>query len=149
MKQLLASLAAAAVLTAPAALADAELEADTNVFGNWTFKSWTYDGCDFGGTAHFSPGEEASLHACELTARQSCPAFGLEWVVRQSCTARQSGERLTITSTIEEFLVGEPTAAYWPDNFVLTIRSPNRMTGSLVSHGTHATEFVRSAGGIS
>lgn len=149
MKPILASVAAALVVALPA-LADADLDAGgPNIFGTWSFKSWTYDGCDFGGTARFTPGEEAGLHSCELTARQSCPAYDLEWVVRQSCTARQSDDRLTVTSRIEEFLVGEPTPEYWPDNFVLTIRSSNRMTGSLVSHGTHATEFVRDAGGIS
>lgn len=149
MMRHLASLAAALLLTAPGHADTRPEPGETSIFGNWNFKSWTYDDCEFGGTAWFAPGEEDGLHACELTARQYCPAFNLEWVVRQSCTARQSGQRLTITSQIEEFLVGEPTPRYWPDNFVLTIRSPDRMTGSLVSHGTHATEFVRDAGGVS
>jgi len=63
--------------------------------------------------------------------------------------AERAGDQLTITSRIEEFLEGEPTPNYWPDNFELTIESGTRMTGDLISHGVYASEFARPAEGIS
>lgn len=136
-------LAALAVLPA-----GADVEPDRpSILGSWSFKSWTYDDCDFGGVARFTPGEAPSRYRCELTARQAC--MEVTWVVRQSCVADRTGDRLTIRSSIEEFLQGEPTPLYWPDNFVLTIQSSDRMTGTLVSHGSHPSEFVRTAEGIS
>lgn len=120
---------------------------DTDLTGQWVFKSWTYDGCEFGGTTHLSRQADSNIYDCELVANQVCPS--VTWRVRQSCVARQSGGQLVINSTIEEFLEGEPTDSYWPDNFILTIRSPNRMNGSLLSHGVHASEFRRDEGGIS
>ncbi|MEO0467304.1 MAG: hypothetical protein AAF216_12245 [Pseudomonadota bacterium] len=117
------------------------------ISGHWAFQSETYDGCNFGGTAYFAPDEHEGELRCELTARQTCIAY--EWVVRQSCTARLSDNRLVVESEIEEFLVGEPSPSYWPDNFILKIRSSERMTGVLVSHGSHPTEFVRQTPGVS
>ncbi|NBC20368.1 MAG: hypothetical protein GVY06_04880 [Alphaproteobacteria bacterium] len=115
--------------------------------GSWVFKSWTHDGCDFGGNLHLGPTSEEGSYACELVANQVCPS--VTWRVRQSCTARQSNGQLVINSQIEEFLEGEPSPNYWPDNFILTIRSREHMKGSLISHGVHASEFRRDAGGIS
>lgn len=125
---------------------DSEL-ANIDLSGQWVFQSWTHDGCDFGGTAHLSPSEKAGKYECELIANQVCPET--TWRVRQSCTARQSGGQLVINSRIEEFLEGEATESYWPDNFILTIRAPDMMNGTLLSHGAHASEFRRDKGGIS
>ena len=119
----------------------------TDLSGAWVFQSWTHDGCDFGGTAHLGRKSEDGSYPCELVANQVCA--GMTWRVRQSCTARQSGGQLLINSQIVEFLEGEATDSYWPDNFILTIRSHNRMNGSLLSHGVHASEFRRDEGGIS
>lgn len=137
----------ASALAAPAAMADSAEGA--NISGNWTFQAHTYDGCDFGGVTRLTPADRPNFYDCELTARQVCPALEIEWVVRQSCIAERNGDRLTIRSEIEEFLVGEPSQSYWPDNFILTVRSDSRMTGSLISHGAHPAEFIRQAEGIS
>lgn len=144
---------AGAVLALGAALAAAGLPAAADgaiapgLAGHWTFKSWTYDACTFGGVAQFRPTDEPGLFDCELTARQSCPS--VNWTVRQSCRARQTGNRVTVTSQIEDFLEGPATDRYWPDNFVLTLHSPRRMSGSLISHGVHPSEFTREPGATS
>jgi len=138
-------------LGAPLALADDRVPPDvdepTTIHGHWSFQSETYEGCAFGGTAYFGPPNGTSVIRCELTARQSC--VEVEWVVRQSCTATRTGDRLIVESQIEEFLVGEPSTLYWPDNFVLKIRSEDQMTGRLISHGSHPTVFVRRDAGVS
>ncbi len=132
--------------TAPA-LAEGPPALTPGLAGHWTFRSWTYDTCSFDGVAMFRPTSEPGLFDCELTARQSCP--DVQWTVRQSCKARQTGNRVTVTSKIEAFLEGPATDSYWPDNFILTLQSPERMSGSLVSHGVHPSEFTRSTGAIS
>lgn len=144
-----ALLAAALIAAAPMASADlgAQVSSEPDISGNWAFKSFTYDACEFGGVATLMPTEEDNTYSCELTARQFCPS--VEWVVRQSCVAHRTGDRLVIRSQIEEFITGPETASYWPDNFILKIQSGDRMTGSLISHGTHASEFTRQAEGIS
>jgi len=143
IRTLLLSLVLAAS-SAGSALADGALP---NIAGSWAFKSWTYSQCEFSGIANFSATNEPGVYGCEITARQTCPA--VTWVVRQSCTARQSAERITITSTIEEFLEGPVSDQYWPDNFVLSISGPDRMSGSLISHGVHPSEFTRTRGAVS
>ncbi|MEM9739233.1 MAG: hypothetical protein AAF829_05135 [Pseudomonadota bacterium] len=120
-----------------------------SIVGAWNFRSFTGDTCDFGGVAHLRAPDPSGVYPCELTARQVCSAANIEWVVRQSCIANRTDNRLIIRSTIEEFLVGDPTPAYWPDNFVLKIRSGDLMTGTLVSHGSHASEFTRQVEGMS
>lgn len=142
----LAGLAAAATLAATAAFADVATD-DVSVLGSWAFVAKTFDACEFSGVARFTSGASPTLHGCELTARQACP--DMTYVVRQSCTARRSGDQLIVRSEIEEFLEGEPTPTYWPDNFILTIKNENRMIGALLSHGSHAAEFTRTADGIS
>lgn len=139
--------AAAALSGLVAGTASADAAITPGLAGTWTFKSWTYDTCSFGGVATFRPTGEAGLFDCELTARQECDA--VRWTVRQSCTARQTENRVTVTSEIEEFLEGPETDRYWPDNFVLTLHSPRRMSGSLISHGVHASEFTREPGATS
>ena len=151
MKLRRALLSTMLLLSAPLALADDQVPPDvdgpTNIHGHWSFQSETYQGCAFSGTAYFNAPNGTSVVSCELTARQSC--VEVEWVVRQSCTATRTGDRLTIESQIEEFLVGEPSTLYWPDNFVLKIRSEDQMTGRLISHGSHPTVFVRRDAGVS
>ncbi|MCI4644278.1 MAG: hypothetical protein MRY64_05795 [Hyphomonadaceae bacterium] len=134
---------------APAATADlgASVTSPPDISGNWNFRSYTYDECDFTGTARLRPTEKAGTYSCELTARQACPE--IEWVVRQSCIANRTEDRLIIRSTIEQFINGPETSDYWPDNFILKIRSDDLMTGTLVSHGSYASEFTRQAEGIS
>lgn len=144
MKHLVGSLAA--VLLGAAASADSAPE-EISVLGSWSFVAQTYDNCEFSGIAHLRPGDSDTLHACELTARQACP--DVTYVVRQSCQAQRSSGQLIISSRIEEFLEGPPSKGYWPDNFILTIKTENRMIGALLSHGSHAAEFRRMAEGTS
>ncbi len=144
MKTLAASLAI--LVSGAAAQADVSPD-EVSVIGSWSFVANTYDNCEFTGVAHLTPGTSPDLHACELTARQACT--DITYVVRQSCTAKRSGGQLIINSEIEEFLEGPPTPGYWPDNFILTIKSETRMIGALLSHGSHAAEFRRMAEGIS
>lgn len=141
-----ALLIAAMLAVMPTARADLEA-GSADISGNWTFKSYTYDACEFGGVVSLIPTEEDGTYTCELTARQFCP--NIEWVVRQSCVAKRTDDRLVIQSQIEEFVSGPATVSYWPDNFILKIHSGNRMTGTLISHGSHASEFTRETGGIS
>ncbi|MEO0785646.1 MAG: hypothetical protein AAFY10_08085 [Pseudomonadota bacterium] len=151
-RRIVALAALLACLTCPAVAEGPPIEDSAvrhSITGSWTFKSYTGDACDFGGVARLSNPTSDGVYDCELTARQVCPVVGVEWVVRQSCIANRTDDRLIIRSTIEEFIVGEPTPAYWPDNFVLKIRSGDLMTGSLVSHGSHASEFTRQIEGIS
>ncbi|MEM1106868.1 MAG: hypothetical protein AAGH87_10805 [Pseudomonadota bacterium] len=119
------------------------------ISGSWTFVSFTGDACEFGGVARLGLRNDDGTYPCELTAQQVCPIDNVEWVVRQSCVATRTGNQLVIRSTIEEFLVGEPTPSYWPDNFVLKVKSSDFMAGSLISHGAHATQFKREVEGIS
>ncbi|MEO0982845.1 MAG: hypothetical protein AAFX03_09370 [Pseudomonadota bacterium] len=144
--------AAAAILAVVllGASGEADTAPDKNIAGSWTFRAALYDDCEFNGLMRLRPTDDARTYACELTARQSCPSVDMEFVVRQSCVARRTGDQLAITSTIEEFLVGEPTPAYYPDNFALSIQSSNRMTGALLSAGdSNAAEFIRDEGSIS
>ena len=127
--------------------ATAETDQTLSVLGAWGFTARTPDACEFSGIAHLRAGKTPDLHACELTARHACS--GQTYVVRQSCSARQSAGQLIIRSKIVEFLEGEPTASYWPDNFILTIESEDRMIGALLSHGSHAAEFKRTSEGVS
>lgn len=145
MTRAFAALAALLIAALPAAAS--ELDEKTSALGSWSFIAKTADACEFTGIAHLTEGETPDIHTCELTARQACP--DLTYVVRQSCRARRSGDQLIISSQIEEFLEGEPTSLYWPDNFILTIESENRMIGALLSHGSHAAEFRRMAEGVS
>ena len=134
-----------ATLMAAPALADAS--DDPTVLGSWSFVANTYDGCDFTGIMHLGSGERPDIHACELTARQACP--DVTYVVRQPCRAQRSGDQLIVRSQIAEFLEGEPTPGYWPDNFILTVKTSSRMIGALLSHGSHASEFTRLEEGVS
>jgi len=113
--------------------------------GSWTFKAWIGSGCEFTGIARISPvPNEDDEYACELTAHQACDA--LNWTVRQTCTAKAEGERLTIRSEIVEFIGSESTPNYLPDNFLLTIDSARRMFGALHSVNIYKAEWIRDEG---
>lgn len=118
-----------------------------DITGEWSFVAKTPDECSFTGVALLLPGETEDRFSCELTATQQC--FGETWQVRQTCAATKVGDQLVITSTIEEFLQGEPDMGYKPDNFSLKIKSSDYMRGVLLSWGTHIAEFRRADGTIS
>lgn len=117
-----------------------------DISGNWVFSASVQRGCTFNGMASFTPASDGTL-GCELTARQVCTDVTFE--VRQSCTLRRTGNQLSITSTIEEFIEGGPTDWYFPDNFALTVQSENRLYGALISSSSYPAEFTRDSRGVS
>lgn len=126
---------------APAAMA-------SDITGNWTFIANVEAPCELTGVAQLSATEDPQRYGCELTARQVC-GDSIRFTVRQSCSAVRTGEQLSIQSNIEEFIEGEPTPFYFPDNFALTINSDSRMSGALVSSSTYRAVFIRSIEGVS
>ncbi len=119
-----------------------------DVTGSWTFIANVHPACTFTGTATLTATDNPNLYGCELTANQICePDF--DYSVRQTCTARRVGNQLSIRSEITEFLRGEPSDYYFPDNFSLSIKSGQRMFGALISSASFSAEFIRSEDGIS
>lgn len=137
-------------LIGPATAAPMQTVSDTvNISGHWTFSARIQETCTFGGTAQLSQ-NSAESYVVELTARQSCDYLDEDFLVRQDCQATRLGQQLSIRCTIREFLNGYASPSYFPDNFTLTIASPNRMHGALVSAGGfQPAEWTRSNGGIS
>lgn len=137
---------AAALLAALIALPAA---ADTNIAGHWTFSANIEADCEFGGQAFLERTGENKFEG-EVTARQSCTVLEEDYLVRQKCAASQLGNQLSVRCSIVEFLSGNDTAFYYPDNFTLTIESAVRMHGALVSSGmAKPAEWVRAERGIS
>lgn len=144
MRQPLATLAVLALAALPARADDMA----SSLSGSWSFTARVPEPCTFSGIAVLTPTGDAGIYGCELTAHQSCSG-DIIFTVRQSCRARRTGNQVSISSTIVEFLEGEPTPFYLPDNFTLSLTSPRRMAGALVSSGSYAAEFVRSEEGVS
>lgn len=123
----------------------------SDVLGNWSFQTKPYrEGqCVMTGTMNLSPHPDEGLYTCEITAVEMCTMWGRS-VVRQSCQARRFGDQVSVRSTIEEMIETKaPDMVYVPDNFTLTIQSPERMFGALVSAVTAPVEFRRANDGIS
>ena len=122
---------------------------ETNISGHWTFTARIHSQCNFGGTAHLSQ-INPETYAVELTARQSCAYMDEDYLVRQDCAATQLGNQLSIRCNIKEFVNGNQSEFYYPDNFTLTIASSSRMHGALISAGGFdPAEWTRNEGGIS
>ncbi|MEL6257661.1 MAG: hypothetical protein AAFQ67_01200 [Pseudomonadota bacterium] len=122
----------------------------SDVTGVWSFEAEIGADCSFVGQAQFTSTVEETVYGCALTARQSCPDIGLDMVVAQDCRAERDGDTLMIVSEIREFLKGDPTPFYYPDNFALEIQSSDRMTGWLLwAENSEPAEFVRDIGAIS
>lgn len=151
-KPVLGLLFLALVAGLPASAAKDKTDTDkSDVLGSWSFQTRPYrEGtCVMTGTMSLSPHPDAGLYNCELTAVEMCSMWGRS-VVRQSCEARRFGDQVSIRSQIEEFLESKnPEMLYVPDNFTLTIQSPERMFGALVSAATAPVEFRRANDGIS
>lgn len=147
-----ASALAALMFAAPIAGAQENASADSaDILGNWTFQTKSYRSgqCLMTGTMRLSSHPEDGVYKCELTAVEVCSLWGRS-VVLQSCAARRFGNQVSIRSNIEEMLEQKfEGLVYVPDNFTLTIQSPERMFGALVSAVTAPVEFRRSEEGIS
>ena len=123
--------------------------ADDNIAGHWTFTANIQADCEFGGQAFLERTGENQFEG-EVTARQSCSILEEDYLVRQTCAASQLGNQLSVRCRIVEFISGNETAFYYPDNFTLTIESAARMHGALVSSGmAKPAEWVRAERGIS
>lgn len=145
MKALLSSILGCmlAGIIAPATLAQ-----ESVIDGNWIFEADTRSRCTLEGTLQLVPLSDGSAMACEIIARQTCPSR--KFVVSQSCEIERNDTQLIIISTIDEFLEGEPTPRYLPDNFALVIEDSATMVGQLLSgHTSIRAKFWRTNQGIS
>jgi len=142
---LCAALVAALMVSAPLAVA----EEARNIAGQWTFTARISPDCSFGGTANLQH-QGNGKYTAELTARQSCTLLERDYLVRQDCRASVLGNQVSVRCQIAEFINGFESTSYFPDNFTLTIASPDRMHGALVSAGdVNPAEWKRAEGGIS
>lgn len=133
-----------------AAMADEASVPD--VFGQWSFSTAPYhDGtCALTGTAFITPGEEEGQHAVELTAYEQCVMDDQPSQATQSCIGFQTGRQLSIRCEVEDVIsLAAPGVVYYPDNFLLTIDSSNRMFGALYSVANATAEFTRNEGLVS
>lgn len=148
MRKALFALVSSALLgiATPVVLAE-DAQGLPDISGDWTFVANVDPVCSFSGSALLTRTEGPTQFGCELTAIQVCPSG--TWQVRQSCSANTVGDELVITSQIEEFIQGEQTGGYRPDNFKLKIKSADHMRGVLISWGAHIAEFRRSDGAMS
>ncbi|MAP94998.1 MAG: hypothetical protein CMK07_08620 [Ponticaulis sp.] len=121
---------------------DAETQ-NIDVSGNWGFMAEYGPYCSISGEALLISTDDPKKYDCELTAHQVCDEEEV-YRVRQSCSATRNNDQLLIQSKVEEFLHGEPTTGYRPDNFSLTILSNDFMKGALHSYGLFKAEFRRS-----
>ncbi len=127
----------------------ANAEANIPVAGHWTFTANLKIDCTFAGTGYLKPDGDGK-YVGEITARQSCPSLPEDYLVRQDCNATRLGNQLSVRCRIVEYINGYNTGHYYPDNFTLTIASPRRMHGALVSQGgVKPAEWLRTEGGIS
>lgn len=115
--------------------------------GPWRFQSGTFDGdCMMSGGVNLKPAATAGSYTCSMIVETYCrnPDDGLYeyWRVKETCTAKQTGERVQITGKIDrveeasmsgEKLTGSDLTTYVPDNFELTIRpGAEEMNGHMV-----------------
>lgn len=127
------------------ALAQRNAAPAPNIAGAWSFQTAPYDGdgdgraCTMRGTMTIAPTRSAGDFTCVFTAVETCP-WG-EWTAEQSCTAKRTGAKLEITSTITK--VTPPTVSYAPDNWSLTIRTGDLMVGELRSADIANVQFRR------
>ena len=121
---------------------------ETDLSGTWNFTA-NIRFCEFTGQATLTPNEDkrVSDYSCELTARQYCPEFEIDYTVHQTCRVRNTRDQVWVQATIKEFLRGENTGSYYPDNFNLSVQSHSEMTGALVSAGNVRSAVWRRADG--
>lgn len=118
---------------------------NTDISGTWAFTANIHNSCTFNGEAHIASRIDTSQsdYDCELTAHQTC-ADGYEALVRQSCIVRNTRGQIWLKATIEEFLVGHQDGNYKPDNFSLSVQSPDEMVGVLTnSNGQRPAVWTR------
>lgn len=150
-----AIIAIAAAMMVPLMAAGEEPSDPIDMLGNWTFETHVYQNgggdCQMVGTMSVTHNPEPGLYDCEVTAVEECEAWGKSTVV-QSCKVRRTRNQVAIRSIIEqtlEYKMRVEGLSYVPDNFALTVESPELMYGSLISAVNAPVEFRRSLDGIS
>ena len=125
---------------------------EIDITGTWNFSANLRIPCEFSGQATLKPADDKTVsdYSCEMTARQYCPSLGIDYAVRQSCKVRNTRGQVWVQATIKEFLKGEDTGNYYPDNFNLSVQSNSEMTGALISSGNaRPAVWIRTDGTIS
>ncbi|RIJ13933.1 hypothetical protein D1227_11075 [Henriciella mobilis] len=145
---LAASLLMLTGLASPAT-AQSSVPLPPNLAGLWSFEADLEAICKFNGHARLMPTSDPARFDCELTAEQDCPAADVHYIVQQSCSVDIVDGVATVRSTIETFLVGEPTTGYLPDNFQLVIHDESHLEGVLLGSGAYPAEWRRAEGAIS
>lgn len=144
--RLLAALAAGAILAAPHATAET-----VSLAGTWTINVQEQAPCEFAGQIHLRPVDQATYEGT-LTMRHACPFFeDGEIIANQESRVSVKGNQVSVISKVVEFPMQEDWSdSYAPDNFALTVQSPNRLFGIQTDrYGTLPAEWVRTATGIS
>lgn len=136
----------------------AQAQSDEDIFlgeaaivGSWSFQTAPYRGetCVMSGNMNVQPTSSPDVFTCSFTATEECQGQDA-WVVEQTCKAISRDGRVSIKSTIVNFLESkEFTGSYVPDHFALNLVSRELMTGSLVSAVTAPIEFRRNAENVS
>ncbi len=118
-------------------------DADTDISGHWTFETGAYnDSCRIYGRMTIFPTDGAGKYRCEFTTFEDCPGLSAE--VEQVCDARVDDGQVAIGSKIRRINRQEPMAyGYAPDDWLLTIRSEDEMTGTLESASRAQVIFKR------
>lgn len=123
-----------------AALAQPRSEAPS-IAGAWGFETAPYQSgsCRMTGAMTIARSRVANEYTCTFIATERC-TWG-EWSAEQRCTARRTGDRLEIVSTIVKLT--PPGTSYAPDNWSLTVRSSDLMVGELRSADIAGVQFRR------
>ena len=135
-------LALALLIAAPAALGQSpappsgksspQASPDHTPVGRWKFETGMINAnCKLSGEMDVAKADKTGLFSCRFVAVQSCTGNPpLEFQVKQSCIATQTGKQVTITSKIDKIISVKP-AAMWPtvtsgyaaDNFEVTLNA--------------------------
>jgi len=121
---------ARALLLALACAASAGAEPADTLAGRWTFETSiaTARNCIIAGEALLTPAATRGEYRVEMRAVETC-ATGHVWRSVQACTATTRGRTINVDCT----LVSAEPSNYAADDFVLELRAPGLMEGSLVS----------------
>ncbi|MEM6535300.1 MAG: hypothetical protein AAF613_06625 [Pseudomonadota bacterium] len=126
-----------------------ETAALVDISGTWSISVRDRADCTFAGQATLLPTDNPAAYTAHLTMRHDCPEFGGAAIAVQKSDVSVLGKQVSVRSTIVEFPSGF-SASYAPDDFALTIQSPNRMFGIQTDrYGRLPAEWVRQESGIS
>src|SRR5215510_7609315 len=120
-----------AALIAAAFSPSSALAQTQSLAGAWTFRAvFEQIGCSISGEATLTPTRTGNVYDAALTATTTCRTGSFQ-PVGQACTARRAQDRVAIRCTVVSIEPGRP---YLPDDFELTVRDANLMTGLLTAN---------------